>query len=109
MAATAQDGRSRVIVVILHCHTFPTISITPNGLVPLGCASTSLAGPITLPCSAIGAGASFGSVPRWHSARDGPDVAPEFDDGFSPPPPAPPPPPGGPPLGADCQSQLPHG
>src|SRR6266702_1385435 len=68
----------------VHCQTFPTISMTPKGLAPLGCASTLLAGGSVRPLSGVGAGASFGS----------------FSQGQA----------NGPPLvtGAS-QSQLPHG
>src|ERR1019366_7063228 len=50
----------------VHCHTFPTMSITPNGLAPSGWASTSLAGSMVLPRSASGAGAFLESVPQLH-------------------------------------------
>src|ERR1700736_4376483 len=43
----------------VHCHTFPTMSITPNGLAPFGCASTSLGGSIVRALSGVGAGASL--------------------------------------------------
>src|ERR1700677_2700598 len=60
------------------------MSITPNGLAPFGCASTSLAASITRPLSGTGAGASFG-LP-WLEHEEGP------------------------PLGNGAnQSQLPHG
>src|ERR1700761_2998195 len=39
----------------VHCHTLPTISITPNGLAPCGCAFTSLGGAIIRPLSGVGA------------------------------------------------------
>src|SRR5258708_10379441 len=90
----------------VHCHTFPTISITPNGLVPLGCASTSLAGPIARPCSVIGAGPSLGSDPLRHGIGDA-DSEAAFPPRLPPPPPAV----GAAPAGRpeSCQSQLPHG
>src|SRR5882724_6864878 len=39
----------------VHCHTLPTISITPNGLAPWVCASTSLGGSVVRPLSGVGA------------------------------------------------------
>src|SRR5580698_4807734 len=92
------------------------MSITPNGLAPLACASTSLAGPITRPLSGIGAGAFAESGPHAHGFGRVPDPLPAIPfalfelagaaaetpaDGIAV---------GTPVTGAGpCQSQLPHG
>src|SRR5438270_10124551 len=39
----------------VHCHILPTMSITPNGLAPWGCALTSLGGSMVRPLSGVGA------------------------------------------------------
>ena len=69
MISTAQNRRTRVVVDVLIC-PLPYIAhhvLTPKGLAPRGCASTSLAAPITRPLSGTGAGASAGSFCHGHA------------------------------------------
>src|ERR1035438_3489911 len=59
----------------VHCHTLPVISITPNGLAPAGCASTSAGPGRSRPLYGVGTAPSSHELPHGYSRPSVPSAA----------------------------------